>query len=85
MIINDLDGYYIVFDTKNWNTELDTLINNFMVHNNPLFTKDSLKAALSYIGNASFTLIYDGNDIHEQKHREKPSQFYKIRFHIVSY
>lgn len=24
MIINDLDGYYIVFDTKNWNTELDT-------------------------------------------------------------
>lgn len=28
MIINDLDGYYIVFDTKNWNTELDILINN---------------------------------------------------------
>ena len=28
MIINDLDGYYIVFDTKNWNTELDTLLNN---------------------------------------------------------
>lgn len=27
MIINDLDGYYIVFDTKNWNTELDTLLN----------------------------------------------------------
>ena len=27
MIINDLDGYYIVFDTKNWNTELDTLQN----------------------------------------------------------
>ena len=27
MIINDLDGYYIVFDTKNWNTELDTLDN----------------------------------------------------------
>ena len=25
MIINDLDGYYIVFDTKNWNTELDIL------------------------------------------------------------
>jgi len=25
MVINDLDGYYIVFDTKNWNTELDTL------------------------------------------------------------
>ena len=28
MIINDLDGYYIVFDTKNWNTELDTLVYN---------------------------------------------------------
>ena len=28
MIINDLDGYYIVFDTKNWNTELDTLFTN---------------------------------------------------------
>ena len=26
MIINDLDGYYIVFDTKNGNTELDTLV-----------------------------------------------------------
>ena len=26
MIINDLDGYYTVFDTKNWNTELDTLV-----------------------------------------------------------
>ena len=29
MIINDLDGYYIVFDTKNWNTELDTLIGKY--------------------------------------------------------
>ena len=29
MIINDLDDYYIVFDTKNRNTELDTLIVNF--------------------------------------------------------
>ena len=29
MIINDLDGYYIVFDTKNWNTELDTLEYNY--------------------------------------------------------
>lgn len=28
MIVNDLDDYYIVFDTKNRNTELDTLINN---------------------------------------------------------
>ena len=32
MIINDLDGYYIVFDTKNWNTELDTLLNNTFVY-----------------------------------------------------
>ena len=28
MIINDLDDYYIVFDTKNRNIELDTLNNN---------------------------------------------------------
>ena len=28
MIINDLDDYYIVFDTKNRNTELDTLYTN---------------------------------------------------------
>ena len=37
MIINDLDGYYIVFDTKNWNTELDTLPinqnNQWITHN----------------------------------------------------
>ena len=36
MIINDLDGYYIVFDTKNWNTELDTLVvfkkKQFLIH-----------------------------------------------------
>lgn len=31
MIINDLDGYYIVFDTKNWNTELDTLLNRLIM------------------------------------------------------
>ena len=29
MIINDLDDYYIVFDAKNRNTELDTLIIKF--------------------------------------------------------
>ena len=29
MIINGLDGYYTVFDTKNRNTELDTLPNNY--------------------------------------------------------
>ena len=37
MIINDLDGYYIVFDTKNWNTELDTLPSN--LNCKPLATK----------------------------------------------
>ena len=31
MIINDLDGCYIVFDTKNRNMELDTLINGSSV------------------------------------------------------
>ena len=29
MIINDLDGCYIVFDTKNRNMELDTLPNYY--------------------------------------------------------
>ena len=33
MIINDLDGCYIVFDTKNRNTELDTLPNKFLTAN----------------------------------------------------
>ncbi len=28
MIINDLDDYYIVFDTKNRNTELNTVVTN---------------------------------------------------------
>ena len=31
MIINDLDGCYIVFDTKNRNMELDTLITNTLM------------------------------------------------------
>ena len=31
MIINDLDDYYIVFDTKNRNTELDTLDNKSLI------------------------------------------------------
>ena len=35
MIINDLDGYYIVFDTKNWNTELDTLIIKHLLSYSP--------------------------------------------------
>ena len=31
MIINDLDDYYIVFDTKNRNIELDALLNMTLV------------------------------------------------------
>ena len=41
MIINDLDGYYIVFDTKNWNTELDTLFINFIYYFFPFFRRVS--------------------------------------------
>ena len=40
MIINDLDGYYIVFDTKNWNTELDTLAINLFHKNMPRYSVD---------------------------------------------
>jgi len=38
-----------------------------MIENNPLFTKESFEVATSYISNACFTLIYDGNDTLEQK------------------
>ena len=31
MIINDLDDYYIVFDTKDRNTELDTLVGHLLI------------------------------------------------------
>ena len=41
MIINDLDGYYIVFDTKNWNTELDTLVINVEFSGNSKVVIDS--------------------------------------------
>ena len=42
MIINDLDGYYIVFDTKNWNTELDTLFVYLKPQNRlPILVKSS--------------------------------------------
>ena len=43
MIINDLDGYYIVFDTKNWNTELDTLSINIILY------WDEKRSCLGYI------------------------------------
>ena len=38
-----------------------------MVYGNPLFSKESLKDATSHIGNAVFTLIYDGNDAFSQE------------------
>lgn len=47
MIINDLDDYYIVFDTKNRNTELDTLISYTQCAFSYIYdrrTKDSLIA-----------------------------------------
>ena len=46
MIINDLDGYYIVFDTKNWNTELDTLLVNLFISNPPLLNYEHPKCPL---------------------------------------
>ena len=57
MIINDLDGYYIVFDTKNWNTELDTLFiyivemqrTLFNGINKTLLSKTSAEKSLSLV------------------------------------
>ena len=49
MIINDLDGYYIVFDTKNWNTELDTLESN---------TELSTETSLICKNKARFVFLY---------------------------
>lgn len=39
MIINDLDDYYIVFDTKNRNTELDTLYNKISLLHIYIYTQ----------------------------------------------
>ena len=53
MIINDLDGYYIVFDTKNWNTELDTLVNksSYKIENfSNLMAKVTEKAEKDFAG-----------------------------------
>ena len=47
MIINDLDGCYIVFDTKNRNMELDTLLSKLssvlvcMTFHNNVHTTDA--------------------------------------------
>ena len=50
MIINDLDGYYIVFDTKNWNTELDTLVSCSSDDLNSLSDNSSKNEAISFDG-----------------------------------
>ena len=47
MIINDLDGYYIVFDTKNWNTELDTLVNKWIGGSDFLYPGDTGEGRLT--------------------------------------
>ena len=64
MIINDLDGYYIVFDTKNWNTELDTLQNRVLSGDltlNEILEKeidwDSVNTKLSILREKSFKFL----------------------------
>ena len=52
MIINDLDGYYIVFDTKNWNTELDTL--PFMIQ---MLLKMLLKVVFKMVSKVVFKMV----------------------------
>lgn len=37
-----------------------------MVYDNPLFSKESLKETISYVGNAVYTLIYDNNGLYSQ-------------------
>lgn len=59
MIINDLDGYYIVFDTKNWNTELDTLIY--------LFTSSHYGNSLLFSFYYLCTMYYRYNNLHTYK------------------
>lgn len=55
MIINDLDGYYIVFDTKNWNTELDTLFSRLKSLFYPSFCSNKKEKALKTI---SFSKLF---------------------------
>ena len=38
-----------------------------MIYDNTLFSKESLKEAIGYIVETTFTLIYDGNDLPSQK------------------
>ena len=59
MIINDLDGYYIVFDTKNWNTELDTLLNRSKFHLSEIRIHELLNFFKQY-GIDSSRFPYDG-------------------------
>lgn len=61
MIINDLDGYYIVFDTKNWNTELDTLIYKFnlvLSEGYNLGTGDTITDDASFMVNSSVGQLF---------------------------
>ena len=59
MIINDLDDYYIVFDTKNRNTELDTLIMNLNLKQATLVVGLCSAMTAGYIpqANAAQTMI----------------------------
>ena len=42
-----------------------------MIYDNTLFSKESLKEAIRYIVETTFTLIYDGNDLPSQKKEGK--------------
>ena len=55
MIINDLDDYYIVFDTKNRNIELDTLSGYVKIGN----YRHSLKSTIEYLG--EWEMLYNPN------------------------
>ena len=50
MIINDLAGHNIVFDTKNRNTELDTLL--------------TIPASVTYIGDHAFLSCENMTELH---------------------
>ena len=62
MIINDLDGYYIVFDTKNWNTELDTLI----YKPNQICHHQAWRCAQCYSPQYAGHIQVDGQTVHHE-------------------
>lgn len=59
MIINDFDGYYIVFDTKNGNIKLDTLLispwNTSIVHAGILAPATGKQGSSNAEGKGDFT------------------------------